>query len=282
MDCNTQITTRIKELLEYGTIPWTKPWVVRSDSVVSHATGKPYSLRNRMLLQYAGEYATFNQIKNAGGSVVKGSKSSHVYFNKYLTKVDDETGEVIDTKYFLTTYCVFRVGSQTEGVEPKWEAKWAGGGMPQDDTEALNLVLKYGVRTGVSILTGGSEAFYCPSDDTLQVPGNLDFEHREQYWHTVFHEIAHSTGAPNRLNRVKHDSWGDSKYATEELVADITACLCVARLGMDTEKCIQNSAAYIASWKKRIGDFKPSDFNLICHQAEVACDYIFNTQQKEK
>ena len=69
---NERITAAIETQLQNGVIPWTKPWVTNSCGIVSHEKGRPYSLRNRLLLQYGGEYATFHQIKMAGGSVKKG------------------------------------------------------------------------------------------------------------------------------------------------------------------------------------------------------------------
>lgn len=72
-----------------------------------------------------------------------------------------------------------------------------------------------------------------------------------------------------------------NQTATEELVADIGACLCLGRLGLDTTKCIKNTAGYVASWKTHIHNFKPQDFGECVRQAEQACDYIFNTKHKE-
>jgi antirestriction protein ArdC len=232
-----------------------------------------------MLLSYGGEYATFNQIKKAGGSVLKGEHATVVYFAKEVSKeLDDGTK---DSYYYLTGYPVFRIGSQTTGIEPKYRNKWENGGLPSDTDACMMAVREYCNRVGIKLLGGGAEAFYTKSDDCVQVPGIDSFPVREQYFHTLFHELVHSSGHPDRLNRLCHDTWGDSNYATEELVADIGACLCLGRLGLDTTKCIKNTASYVASWRKRISNFKPQDFSECVQQAERACDYIFNTQNKE-
>ena len=60
MDLYQEITNRIMEQLENGIIPWEKPWI-STRNAVSHATGKPYSLLNQMLLGRPGEYVTFKQ-----------------------------------------------------------------------------------------------------------------------------------------------------------------------------------------------------------------------------
>ena len=278
---NERITAAIETQLQNGVIPWTKPWVTNSCGIVSHETGRPYSLNNRMLLQYGGEYATFHQIKMAGGSVKKGEKSQTVFFAKYLDKTDD-TGEVVGTYYFLKAYAVFRVGTQTEGVEPKYEHIWGGGGLPKDDGDVLTIIRSYCDRSGVKMILAGAKAFYCQKDDTIQVPGCNTFSNRSQFWHTVFHELAHSTGSPERLKRPTANAFGVSKYATEELVADIAACLCLGRLNLDTTECIRNSAGYIQSWHKHIHAFKSTDFSDCVRKAEQACDYIFNINTRNK
>jgi len=75
MDLYQEVTNRIMEQLESGIIPWEKPWI-SAGNAVSHATGKPYSLLNQMLLGRPGEYVTFKQCQAEGGKVRKGEKSS--------------------------------------------------------------------------------------------------------------------------------------------------------------------------------------------------------------
>lgn len=274
-----KIKAVIEEQLAKGVIPWTKPWAVRSDGIISHNNGRAYALRNRMLLEYGGEYATFNQIRNAGGRVKKGEHASTVYFSKRIAKTDKDTGEVTDSYWLLRAYSVFRIGSQTEGVEPKYADRWEYGGVPKDDTEVLAVVTAYAERTGVKVLNGGAQAFYSPSDDTVIVPGHGAFTHRAEYWHTVFHELVHSTGAPSRLNRASGNTFGSSEYAYEELVADIGASLCLGRLNIDTEQAIANSGAYCSHWKQRISAFSGAMFSECVRKAEEAMNYIFNTEE---
>ena len=281
LSSSEQITEAILSELDSGTVPWTKPWVVNEFGIVSHATGKAYSLRNRMLLKYGGEYATFNQIRNAGGHVRKGEKSSRVFFGKVVEELD-EYDEAINRHYILACYPVFRIGSQTEGIEPKYRSKWERGGMPKSEPEVMACLLEYFTRSGVKFLGAGDEAFYSPSDDTLQVPGADAFANRSQYWHTVFHEVVHSTGAPSRLARTKGKRFGDSAYATEELVADIGACLCLGRLGLPTEDCIPNSSAYIKAWSERLRTDCKSAISQAARLAEQAVKYIFNTEVSDE
>ena len=68
MDLYQEVTHRIMEQLENDRIPWQKPGISVGNAI-SHATGKPYSLLNQMLLGRPGEYVTFKQCQQEGGKV---------------------------------------------------------------------------------------------------------------------------------------------------------------------------------------------------------------------
>lgn len=276
-----QITDAIIAQLDRGVIPWTKPWVVNEHGIVSHDKGRPYGLRNRMLLGFGGEYATFHQIKKAGGHVKKGEHGQVVYFAKNVAKKDD-SDEVTDFYYLLRGYTVFRVGSQTEGVEPKFAHLWECGGLAKMDEEIDAVVKSYASRVGLTLIGGGEEAFYSPSRDTVQCPGVDRFSNRELFYKTLFHELVHSTGRSDRCKRPTGNSFGSSEYATEELVADIGACLCMGKLGLQVDKAITETAAYVASWRSKISNFKPSDFSQCVFRAEQATAFIFNDRLKQE
>ena len=91
-DLYKQITDRIIEELEKGTVPWKKPWSC-SSGAISRVTGKPYSVLNQLLLPQTGEYVTFKQAIEEGHPVKKGEKASMVYFFKYIDAEDKETRE---------------------------------------------------------------------------------------------------------------------------------------------------------------------------------------------
>lgn len=71
MDIYAAVTDRIIAQMEQGIITWIKPWR-SSGKAVSHATGKPYSLLNQMLLGRPGECLIFKQCHEAGGHIKKG------------------------------------------------------------------------------------------------------------------------------------------------------------------------------------------------------------------
>ena len=92
MDIYAAVTERIIEQMEQGIIPWQKPWI-SNGKAISHATGKPYSLLNQLMLGRPGEYLTFKQCQEAGGKVKKGEKASMVVFWKWIEQEDEETHE---------------------------------------------------------------------------------------------------------------------------------------------------------------------------------------------
>ena len=93
-DIYAAVTDRIIEELERGIIPWEKPWAGTPDGAISYATGKPYSVLNQMLLGKPGEYLTFKQVKEAGGTINKGAKARMVVFWKFIEQIlkDDSGG----------------------------------------------------------------------------------------------------------------------------------------------------------------------------------------------
>lgn len=99
----------------------------------------------------------------------------------------------------------------------------------------------------------GDDCYYSISKDEIVTPLMEQFKNHESFYSNLFHEVAHSTGASSRLNRLKGAAFGSAEYAREELVAEMTAALCATRYGM--EKNIKDdSAAYLKSWLKSLGE----------------------------
>lgn len=272
----TDIFNRIKAELESGVVPWHKPWAVRENCIVSHDSGKPYSLRNRMLLSFAGEYATFHQIKKAGGTVKKGSHGKFVYFSKEVKRKKENPEDEDSFYHLLRGWYVFNI--LDTDLTPKYEDKWGGDHAP--DCNALQVIRDYCERTGVRMNEAGDRAFYSVGEDRLQVPNINTFESEVEFWSAAFHEVAHSTG--KRLGRqygVSAFGFADNAYCREELVAELTAALCLGRLGLDTEDSIINSGAYIKSWMENLSKIKPTEFSDACYQAQRAYNLIFNINQ---
>lgn len=253
-DIYQAVTDRIISQLEAGTIPWRKPWVCTgqpSNMAISHSTGNPYSLLNQMLLGKPGEYLTFNQCAKAGGKVKKGEKSSIVVFWKLLEKEDEETGEKVKIP-LLHYYNVFRL-DQCEGIKPR-KAEPLPETPANADEQAEQIIADYLHRSGVTIQQGASDrAYYSPATDSITLPAREQFRETAEYYGTVFHELAHSTGHKSRLDRLdKVAHFGDDSYSKEELIAEIGSAALVNHVGLETVDSFRNSAAYVQSWLKAL------------------------------
>ena len=247
MDIYAAVTDRIIAQMEQGVIPWQKPWV-SNGKAVSHATGKPYSLLNQMLLGHPGEYLTFKQCQEAGGRVCKGEKAQIVVFWKWIEQEDSETGEKKDVP-FLRYYNIFHI-DQCEGIAAKYTQETTFPDGASTAEHAQEIIEAYLGRTGVKLLhQEGDRAFYRPSTDEIVLPIRKQFVSTAEYYSTVFHELAHSTGAPTRLNRLNSAAFfGNDEYSKEELVAEIASCVLVNHVGLETSTSLRNNAAYIQNW----------------------------------
>ena len=256
MDIYAEVTSRIMQQMENGVIPWRKPWIA-SGAAVSHATGKPYSLLNQMLLGRPGEYATYAQIQKAGGYVKKGEKASMVVFWKWIEQEDEETGEKKEIP-FLRYYNVFHI-DQCEGLTARHTKPLPTIPADHSDTTAAEEVIyEYLGREGVHMThEQGDRAYYRPTTDTVVLPIRKQFMSAAEYFSTAFHELVHSTGHKSRLDRLDHvAAFGSEDYSKEELIAEIGAAALVNHTGLETPDSFRNNAAYIQNWLQVLKDDK--------------------------
>jgi antirestriction protein ArdC len=260
------VTERIIEKLKQGEIPWHRPWV--NCPAVNWESQRPYRGINQLLLE-PGEYATWNQVKKAGGHVKKGAKSHMVTFWKFIeVKNEDEEG-VVETIPYLRYYRVFNI-KDCEGIESKRKVET----FDHDPIEEAEKIIE-GYPDAPEITFAPGRAFYRPSDDIISIPEKSDFEQVEEYYSTIFHEMVHSTGHKKRLGRngvTKLSAFGSHEYSKEELVAEIGAAMLCGLAGIEQET-LDNSAAYVQGWLKKLeGDSK--FIVSAASQAQKAADYI--------
>ena len=246
------VTERIIAELEDGIIPWEKPWTGVRSGAYNRVSKKPYSLLNQMLLKHTGEYATYKQWQDLGGQVKKGEKSEIVVFWKIFEaeETNKDTGEKKTKKIpLLRYYNVFHI-SQVEGVEPLAPEQLNDEVEPIE--EADKIITDYITREHIEFTECRSnEAYYSPSQDAVVVPMKEQYKVINEYYSTTFHELTHSTGHKNRLNRLETGAvaaFGSETYSKEELVAEIGSASLMNLLGIETVKTFRNSAAYIQSW----------------------------------
>lgn len=276
-DVYEAVTTRIIAQLEQGIIPWEKGWTGVQGGAISGSTGKPYSLLNQMLLRKPGEYFTFNQVKEKGGSVRKGEKSSLVVFWKQIKVEEPDKNGVPEEKLvpMLRYFNVFHI-DQCDGLkarEPKSVAPI------QENRGGEEVISQYQNKSGVSIYyIKGDEASYSPTGDCITLPLREQFLSAADFFSTIFHEMTHSTGHKDRLNRLKPTAhFGNEDYSKEELVAEIGAAALMNWSGIETDKSIKNSSAYVQGWLTAL----KNDKRLIVQasgQASKAVEYILGIE----
>lgn len=268
------ITERIMNMLEQGTIPWRRPWVVNAS--VNWKTQKPYRGINTLLLP-PGEYATFKQVTEAGGKVKKGAKSHIAVFWRWLEVENQETHE-IEKVPFLRYYNVFEINTQCEGLE----SRRGETSFEHDPIEEAEKIIE-GYLDAPPIRFHSGSANYVPAKDFISVPPISDYPKGEEYYCTLFHEMMHSTGHKDRLNRPGIETvaaFGSEVYSKEELVAEIGAAMLCATAGVDNST-IQNSASYVQSWLRVLKNEKKWVVQA-AGLAQKGVDYILGVKYQEE
>lgn len=276
---NELITSMIINSLEANIIPWKKPW--NSIAAQNMLTKKEYRGINHLLLgmvptQYP-VFATFNQIKAQGGSVIKGSKSVPVFFYNFgkAGETDKKTGKTNEKTFaIMKQYAVFTM-EQTEGldlslyIDPVLDFKPV--------FEAENLVNAF-TQSQLLKIENAQNAAYSPSRDILIMPLKNQFHSEHAYYSTMFHEMIHSTGHKDRLKRdgfekTNYHKFGSKGYAFEELVAEFGASMLASYCGVDTSLENGQNAAYIKSWLKTLSDDKTLAYKA-ASKAQTAVDFV--------
>lgn len=262
-----------------GTAPWQRPWESSPFSLINGVTGHEYSGMNVILLSMNPyndlRYCTFKQANEAGYKIKKGSKGHLIKYCCFLTIDDEEEGEEIEEKkiFMQKRFYVFNF-EQMEGV-PELEIKEAD--KEFNPIQRCEEVLKnFDLEIEESITS--NRAFYSVNKDKIFVPNRERFVDELSFYHTVFHEMAHATGASQRLNR-DFGPFTSSAYAFEELVAEITSFLVGRSLGCGSEPR-EESVNYVASWIEQV----KKDSNVLfkaCKLAEEASKWILNPTERK-
>lgn len=273
-DIYQDVTNRIVELLDAGTVPWRNPIRRRAgDGIPTNMVSRrPYRGINVFLLAveamqrgFTSDYwLTFKQAATKGGHIRQGERSSLVVFWKQIEKEDDVSGEKL-TLPVLRHYNVFNL-EQCEGLKPP-EADSSHEPKPTAPLAVAEEIVT-GFKDGPPIQHGGSRALYRPVTDEVLIPPAEIFESRESYYCTLFHELSHSTGHSRRLDRGLDSilaPFGSPDYSREELVAEMSAAFLSAHAGI-SDATISPSAAYIDHWRKRL----KADSRLIVQTAGAA------------
>jgi antirestriction protein ArdC len=269
------VTEKIIKQLESGVAPWRKPWTCQTPANL--VTQKEYRGLNVFTLASQGFpsrfWLTYNQATKLGGRIRKGEKSSPVIFwnigDERETTTQDGTKET-SRPFLLRYYSVFNL-SQAEGIDIP--ASLLQATRTNDPIETCEQLVKN--MPDSPAFEQSDKAWYSPSNDVVGMPARGLFHSSEEYYATVFHELAHSTGHAKRLHRENFDnplSFGSESYSKEELIAEMTAAMLCGMAGIE-ERILENSAAYLKTWIARL----KSDSRLLvsaASHAQKAADFI--------
>lgn len=280
------ITDRLVAMLESGTAPWHKPWTGGAASFPKNMLSKKhYNGINVWMLHMGGfssaYFLTYKQAKELGGCVRKGEKGLPVVFTKQLPPRSVEiptdnggTESAMDGRTggrMLRYYTVFNA-EQCDGITAPDAAN-----VPTFEHDPIDTAEKIlaGMPNRPSISHSGNRACYNPARDAVTMPDANRFEHRPEYYCTLFHELAHSTGHASRLSRkeiLEPNGFGSKPYGKEELVAEMAAAYICGAAGIERHT-IDNSAAYLAGWIDTLkGNVKLAV--QAASAAQKAADYI--------
>lgn len=280
-DIRSNITNTIFEALKNGGLPpWRKPWSDDPNAPGLHtsmSTGNPYRGINQLLLQVAAMkggfkskwWGTFNQVKQNGASVSRGAKGTQIVLFKKIERerVDESGSEVQDNFFVMRSFTVFNA-EQTTGLD---QFRVGFSKLQNNSYERYEAVGDVIESTGADIHYGGNEAFYNPPGDFIQLPHRQQFESAESFYETAFHELTHWSEHANRLN------WNraDEGYAMGELIAEMSACLMMAELGLPTTTNLTNHASYLKHWLDGMAGDSKFIFKA-ASQASKAVDYLLS------
>ena len=225
-------------------------------------------------------YATYKQIRDAGATVNKGEKAMPVIYWNISHK--DENGQKISDEAFdamtkaeqakvktipiMMGYYVWNLQQTNYAeVKPEQYAKVTGQFKAPHvaDTKGMYESKEFDAMIDKQAWVckiknvEGAGASYSPSKDEITVPMKAQFKIHDtpeevykdgmEYYSSIAHEMAHSTGVEKRLGRDMEGHFGDPKYAKEELVAELTAAMVGNTMGFD-KRILDNNAKYVDGW----------------------------------
>lgn len=277
---NKKVTEGIINCLEKGVVPWNAGYI-SALGIAKNFKGVAYRGINRWIC-YASvinnkfpcnTWITFNQCRNEKGHILKGSKATTIVFwnfkgyaskkcNKCLgqAKSKDECKCFI-VRPMLKSFSVFNLSQTSLWEEKSKEIKEEVVEVETNTALAEQLISQWKnevpVKYGYDNL---STPFYAPLSDFINIPygKGVKWENEEMLHKVTFHEMIHSTGAENRLDRFDKavlDGTGADKlhnrgqYSAEELVAEMGSQILSDICGFKQEH-LENTSSYINSWIK--------------------------------
>lgn len=197
------------QALEQGVVPWRTPLTLAGPPR-SMSTGNAYRGVNTWLLSLASRergwrspwFGTYAQIQNLGSQVRQGEKSTLVTFWKTL-QIEERNAKTADVTTravpMLRRFRVFNAG-QADNLPDRFYPEPGEDRLITRPQMVLDGYLSQPGAPGLRLDVEGP-AYYDPASDQIRLPSMTSYRSPEHYYATAFHEAAHSTGHPSRLNR---------------------------------------------------------------------------------
>jgi antirestriction protein ArdC len=273
-----KITNMILEKLQQGVVPWQKTWkTAYPKNLISGLQYKGINLMLLGMLDFESNYwLSFKQCKDLGGSVKKDEHASMVVFWKPIVnfKEDDIEETTASINFLLRYYYIFNV-SQCDLPDEVLSKKNIMSTNPKI-FEAEEIIKGYPKPPAIVTNSTIPNPRYLPRIDRVEIMPIDNFHSSDDYYASLFHELAHSTGAKHRLARngiVDKIQFSSQDYSKEELIAEIGASYLCNISGIT--KSFENQSAYISCWLSVLS----SDNRMVliaASQAQKAVDYILN------
>jgi len=276
------ITNKIIEKLEQGTVPWQKTW--KTSLPKNFVSDVAYKGINQILLgmqDFESNYwLSFRQVKDLSGWVKKGEQSSMVVFWKPIVinrhqELDEGSADV---HFLLRYYNVFNI----EQVELPEEIKSKRISETQNfkNISAETVINNYPKPPAIVVNNTIPNPRYLPRIDRVEIQSIANFHSSDSYYSSLYHELVHSTGHQERLDRkgiTDKIEFGTETYSKEELIAEIGASFLCSLSGI--ENTIENQASYIENWLQVLQNDKRMVL-ISASQAQKAVDWILNNKNE--
>ena len=272
----------IIDALERGTVPWRSPYIPMTSGY-----GHKYSGINKLVLNIRARsegftspvWFTFKKASALGASVQKGQKGTAIFYyakGKYKDDDDKEKSYMSQRIYHVFNKEQIDWDPEMDDYDNFMEPKEF-----QGVSKAVDICSEYLFREKLKVKNAPGSAYYSPKEDFINVPKAEALVRYDDYYPTLFHEMAHSTGHKTRLARpgiTESTTFGDHKYSEEELVAEMTSAYLCGDTNWNVPD-MEQSAAYIDNWLKVIGGNKDI-LQRASTQAEKAYNYIIGGQDE--
>ena len=286
MDSRREIVEKVIRLMEEGYHNNQSAWTIQGIVPYNPESQVTYRGGNRLRLMIAGAEAgyqdarwmTFRQIQKAGYHLKENQHGilceKWIFETKVKTKTEDgkEIEEIKELDRPKVSYFYVFNAEQVEGYPDPPAIEY------EPDIMQIGEQLIKSSECPIYEVPQ-DRAYYNRNADHIVIPARYQFKEAKSFVATVAHEMSHSTGHPNRLNRKFGMRFGDKDYAKEELRAELGALFVETDLGVDPSgEVLEDHSDYLLSW---IGALRkdPNELFRACADAEKISERLVNNYQ---